>query len=516
MISNTNLLRTIVTYAIILPLALWIGYELAQPLDFYSMLGFVIILAVITSPLLLKWQRPLLFVSWNLGALVFFLPGRPDLWLVVGFLSLLLCVVQKTLIREFRFIYAPSVVLPLAFLAIVVFVTAKYTGGFGLRSMGSSMVGGKRYWLIFGAIAGFVAMLGHRIPLHKVTLYLGLFFLSAVATLIGTTIYNFVPSLHYIMLFFPAYDDLSVQSGVVRFSALSSSFFAICNYLLARHGIIGMLGGRRFLRFLLLLAALLISMASGFRGNVVFMCLIFTLLFFMEGVWKSKYAPMFLGCAILVGVLVVPFATRLPLPIQRSLSVLPIEVSPLARDSAEGSSEWRIEMWKSILPEIPRYFWFGRGLTLEDQELTLEGDLSMSGRQASYASFAVASDFHNGPLSLIIPFGIWGVIGWLWFIVASMRALWLNRKFGEEHLRTVNSFLFAYFLAKTIFFFFVFGNFYSDIPQFCGLIGLSMSLNYGIRKPLVMKEAYRPLPLRRRRPQFALAPATPRLGTTGH
>jgi hypothetical protein len=239
------------------------------------------------------------------------------------------------------------------------------------------------------------------------------------------------------------------------------------------------------------------------------MCLTLAVLVLLEGVWKSKYVGLFLCCGILVGVLVVPFATRLPLPIQRSLSVLPIEVSPLAREDAEGSSEWRLEMWKSVLPEIPKYFWFGRGLTLESQSLYLEADLTQTGRTSSYESFVVGSDFHNGPLSLIIPFGIWAVIGWVWFIWASLRALWLNRKYGEEHLRTANNFIFAAFVAKTVFFFCVYGNFYTDLAQFCALLGLSMSLNYGIRRPLVMKEVYRPIPLRRRRPRLTLAPMAP-------
>src|SRR5215472_5525901 len=198
MTANTNLLRSIVTYSVILPLALWVGYELAQPLDRVSLLSFVLILGVIASPLLLKWQRPLLVLSWNLGAVVFFLPGRPDLWLVLAFVSLAISIVQKTLVHEFRFIHAPSIVAPLLFIAIVVFVTAKGTGGFGLQSLGSSTVGGRRYWAIFGGIAGFLAMLGHRIPPHKAALYVGLFFLGAIATLVGNVVSNFVPQLYYI------------------------------------------------------------------------------------------------------------------------------------------------------------------------------------------------------------------------------------------------------------------------------------------------------------------------------
>jgi hypothetical protein len=457
-----------------------------------------------------------LVLSWNLGAVVFFLPGHPQLWLVVGFISLAISIVQKTLIHEFRFIHAPSLVAPLLFIAIVVLVTAKGTGGFGLRSLGSSTVGGSRYWVILGGIAGFLAMLGHRIPPRKAGLYVGLFFLGAMATVIGNVVYNFVPQLYYILLLFPANQDFSASANetVTRFTGLGLSFLAICWYLLARYGITGMLSGRRLLRFVLLLAALLISLGSGYRGNVVLICLTLTTLFLLEGVWRTKYAGMFVLGAVLVCVLIVPFATKLPLPIQRSLSVLPIEVSPLARDNAEATSQWRIEMWKSVLPEIPKYFWFGRGLTLDDQALFLEGDLAQSGRNNGYDSFAVASDFHNGPLSLIIPFGIWGVIGWLWFIVASIRALWLNRKYGEEHLQTTNNFIFAMFVAKTVFFFFVYGNFYTDVYQFASLVGLSMCLNYGIRKPVVVKPVYRPIALRRRRPpQLTLAPAAPRLGT---
>jgi hypothetical protein len=519
MTANSNLLRSIVTYSIILPLALWIGYELAQPLDRVSLISFVLILAVISSPLLLKWQRPLLILSWNLGAVVFFLPGSPDLWLVLAFASLAISIVQKTLIHEFRFIHAPSLVAPLLFIAIVVLVTAKYTGGFGLHSLGSSTVGAGRYWKILGGVAGFLAMLGHRIPPRKAGLYVGLFFLAAFATLIGNVVYNFVPQLYYLCLLFPASQDFSEGSGfadVTRFVGLGMSFLAIGWYLLARYGITGMLSGRRLFLFVLLLASLLISLGSGYRGNVVLICLTLTTLFLLEGVWRTKYLGLFALGAILVCVLIVPFATKLPLGIQRSLSVLPIEVSPLARADAEGSSEWRIEMWKSVMPEIPKYFWFGRGLTLDAQEMILENDLSRTGRAAGYESFAVVSDFHNGPLSLIIPFGIWGVIGWLWFVGASFRALWLNRKYGEEHLQRFNNFILALFVAKTVFFFFVFGNFYTDLYQYCALVGFSMCLNYGIRRPVVVKPVYRPIPLRRRRPHLALAPATPRLRTSEH
>ncbi len=95
---------------------------------------------------------------------------------------------------------------------------------------------------------------------------------------------------------------------------------------------------------------------------------------------------------------------------------------------------------------------------------------------------AMVGDYHNGPLSVIIPFGIWGVIGWLWFLATATRALYLNYRNSDPQLKTINRFLFAYFVARIIFFFFIFGGFYSDLAIFTGIVGLSISLNNGIRK----------------------------------
>ena len=95
----------------------------------------------------------------------------------------------------------------------------------------------------------------------------------------------------------------------------------------------------------------------------------------------------------------------------------------------------------------------------------------------------LAGDYHSGPLSIIIPFGIWGVIGFLWFLVASVRALYFNYRNGDESLKKINTFLLAYFIARVLNYFFIFGGFYGDLAIFCGIIGLSLSLNGGLRQP---------------------------------
>ena len=81
--------------------------------------------------------------------------------------------------------------------------------------------------------------------------------------------------------------------------------------------------------------------------------------------------------------------------------------------------------------------------------------------------------------------GIFGAIGFLWFLAAGFRVLLNNFRHGDLELRTINTFVLSYFIARTIYFFFIFGSFYSELAIFTGLLGLSVSLNGGVRGPVV-------------------------------
>jgi hypothetical protein len=97
----------------------------------------------------------------------------------------------------------------------------------------------------------------------------------------------------------------------------------------------------------------------------------------------------------------------------------------------------------------------------------------------------LAGDYHNGGLSVIIPFGLPGMLGFLWFLWAGIRVTYQNYQFGDPNYLRINTFVFALFLVKAIFFFTIFGGLVSDFMQFTGLVGLSISLNGGVAKPAV-------------------------------
>lgn len=500
--SNSNLAKSLLIYALALPFALYIGWLVGQLRnnfveDYLTWYQLGIFVAFLAFPLVVKWHRPLLFLSWNTTIVLFFFPGRPYLWLAAAFLSLVVSVVQRTLLREMRFIYAPSVLLPVLYLLAVIFATGLLTGGFGLHIFGSSKVGGKPYWILLAGAAGFLAMLAQRIPQEKVLLYLRFFFLGSLTNGIGYAI-NFVgPSLWYIFLIFPI-DIVPGEegTGIARYAGLSTALLGVFWYLLARYGILELLEKKQFGKMLLLLSVFILTLGGGFRTFLILMGIVVLLLAYFEGFFRSKYAPVGV-CAVLLscGVLV-PFADRLPLPIQRSLAVLPIRLDPKARLEAERSSEWRLEMWRVVLPEIPRYFWLGKGLEVAVNELEVSSDLSHRGLADSAESHIVSGNYHNGPLTVLIPFGIWGAMGWLWFIGASIRALYCNFCYGDERLRKVNALMLALFIGRALIFFVVVGDFRVEFPLFTGMLGLSLALNGGIRRPVRVKAPLVPIRVR--------------------
>jgi O-antigen ligase len=222
------------------------------------------------------------------------------------------------------------------------------------------------------------------------------------------------------------------------------------------------------------------DLLGGFRSRVIDLMLILSIMFYLEGLVRSRLLPILVLSTVLVGAFVLPFADKLPLSVQRSLTFLPLNLDEEAVLSAKASTEWRLEMWSSILPMIPQYLILGKGLGIDahDFAMMMTG-LNKGGESA--AGSMMAGDYHNGPLSIIIPFGIFGMIGWIWFLVAGFKLLQKNYRYGDPAYERINRFLFAFFIVKIIVFFFIFGSFYSDLAFFTGPIGLSLALNGGIR-----------------------------------
>jgi hypothetical protein len=364
------------------------------------------------------------------------------------------------------------------------------TGGIGLRALGSESYGGRRYVQILAAVVGYFVLTSQRIPPERVGLCLGLFFLSGFTSLVASLAFMGGPSFYWLFSFFPpelaaeqAVGEYSFNPTLVRIGGLTGAAVGLYCFVLGRYGFRGLIESPTLLRIAAFLVAAGACLYTGYRSVLIVFLLTCAIMFWLEGMWRTRAAVALAAAGIcLVGVIVFG-ATKLPMVAQRTLSVLPIQVDPTVRENATASSEWRVEMWRMLLPEIPKYLIKGKGYAINPNDMFMAFESAARGFGPGSTGSMAVGDYHNGPLSVIIPFGIFGVIGFLWFMGAALRVLYLNYKHGNQQFRTVNTFLFAAFLAKFLFFLTVFGTLSGELSAFTGILGLSVSLNGGVSQP---------------------------------
>ncbi len=152
----------------------------------------------------------------------------------------------------------------------------------------------------------------------------------------------------------------------------------------------------------------------------------------------------------------------------------------MVRENARYSTEWRLDMWKQVVPLIPKYLIKGKGYTVDQNDVYMAQVSNWRGFGLGSETSMETMEYHSGPLSVLIPFGILGAVGFIWFLGAALHVLYCNYRFGEPALLRVNTFLLAAFIGKVVYFFCVFGSLHAEFFWFTGLLGLSVSLNGGV------------------------------------
>jgi hypothetical protein len=482
--------RLLLVYAVAVPLALMLGYMVATP-DMVTVGMVGMILFVLLLPLLIQWHHWLLILSWNSVFIAGFLPGQLQLWYLFAGFTFCMAVVHRFMGHR-NLLRAPELTRPVLFLTAVIVLTGKIRGGLGLRVLGSGSYGGRNYFYVLIAIIGYFALTSQAISPTKRAPAAKWFFLAGTTNAIGNLLFALGPVTYFLFWFIPTgglgYQASSTWSegGVQRIAGLGSAGSFFMCFILARWGIRGLFEWDKPWRFLMVMAALVAAMFSGFRAHLMLPLVLFAIQFMIEGLWKTPLLPVsvLLGTLCLAPVLF--FATKMPGAVQRSLAFLPgLEINPDIRADAEGSIEWRVGMWHEVLLEVPKYLFIGKGYAIDPNELYL----SIAGGESGYAGSMMAGDYHNGPLSILIPFGAFGVIAFVWLLGAGVKVLYWNYRYGDARMRRVNTTLLAYFLTQILFFFFVFGAFNGELFVFLGILGFSVSLNGGVcRRPAVTRQ----------------------------
>src|ERR1035441_3045914 len=183
MANAINIPKTHLIMGLSLPLAVLVGYFVAEPMELGSMAVEVFVLVVLSLPLMMKWYYTFLVLAWNAAIYPAFLPGRPALWAMLAFIGLLFAVLSRAVSANARFVFEPSVTKPLLALTAVVVATALMTGGFGVQMLSASRYGGKSYFYFMAAVAGYFFFPNRAISPHPAGLYVAMFLLSTLTYL---------------------------------------------------------------------------------------------------------------------------------------------------------------------------------------------------------------------------------------------------------------------------------------------------------------------------------------------
>ena len=484
-----------IIWAVVLPVAFVLGFLLATPQDLGSWAVVLLVIGVLLLPVFLKWHYPLLIFAWNAAVVIPFMPGTPSLWMGMACGSLFMSVLAYVMDRQNRMQFFKPFNVTLFLVVMVILITAKITGGLGVKTLGGSTYGGRRYYTLILAVVGFYAVSCRRIPRAKAPLYMALYILSGLTIALGNFAYLAGESFWWLFNIFPvdyvmnqATEDFQEGANTLKFGRLAGltwAGLAVFCWMLTKYGLMGILDTNRPWRGVGSLLLFGISLMGGFRSIVVIYILLILTQSFLEKLHRTRLMPVMLITGVLFYIALIPTAGLLPLSVQRSLTVLPfVQVNPLAMADAKMSTDWRLRMWEVVLKEeVPNHILIGKGYTASATDYWLSMEAFRRGYTADFEMSVIAGDYHNGPLSILIPFGIWGVLAIGAFLYVAGQSLWRNYRYGDPELHRINTFLLAYFWARLLFFMTVFGGISMDFWHFAGIAAMSLALNHGVGKP---------------------------------
>jgi len=485
MINSATVSRTQLIYGLCLPLAALIGFFLAEPMQFGTAAVIGMVASILVWPVFVRWYHPLLVGSFHCSFILGFLPGYLPIWMAIAFAGLLFVIFQRCLDSRVSFFPPGGVSWSLLAIAVVIVLTALIRGGIGLQSLGGQSMGSRKYIVALLGVATYFVLVTRAVPRKHALVYMGLFCLSGLTGMLSHLIYLGGSKFYWLYRFvdsMPALGQSAAEWDVqgqtlVRSLPLMGASISVISFMLACFGVRGLLQLRKPWRLGFLVMGMAIGLFGGFRSYVVGMAMLLGVAFFLEGLHRTRYLPILVTAAVMsVGVLLI-VSDKLPLSVQRSVSFLPVKIDAGIQMDAQGSVEWRLQMWDIVRREIPDYLLVGKGYAIDPTAMEMSGFNSHFGFDIQAEWAVLAGEYHNGPLSVLIPFGIAGVLAFVWFLVAGLLRLRWFLRYGDPALLNINRALCAMFVAKILFFTFCFGAFYSELVEFVVFVALAECLN---------------------------------------
>ena len=360
----------------------------------------------------------------------------------------------------------------------------------GVQAFGSDMVGGRPYLEIIFALAGYWVLSqvimtpgqAMRLPLllSAVSLFLGAlsaitYLFPALAPILGH-LYGGVDAETYNAE--QRGNNTGDEGADARAQFLSPIGSTIFNLLYSYTSPLTWINPMYLWRFLLAIIALFFCLKSGHRitvPGIAFTILLAT--YFRKGI--GGVILMFLFIVPPFAILIAGQGTfyQLPETAQRTLSVFPGKWNPNVLMDAQGSTDWRVEMWGIVMHENKyihnKTFGDGFGYTREVYE-----NMSKEGGQED---FMLVGDVHSGPISAIRDVGYVGMGLFITLLVGvAIRAWGLIRATERTPFYPMALFIGVSCIWIPFAWIFVFGAYGVDFPNMVMLVAFLNLLSNGL------------------------------------
>ena len=417
---------------------------------------------------------------------VHFSPFELSILLVIGYVFIQFIMTER---RSFSF--GPFAIwVPLAVIAVILLYHWSRGGGIGLTMFGGEASGGRRFFTILVGMLALPAILWfpplesrwlNSIPL--------LYFLGCLADfvpwLVSTLAPGFAPTLYrfYSTVNLDAYATSSgfYETAVTRFGPLGLIGLGL------QVALISFYPARLWIRpnywFVPVLSVLCLVgvIFSGFRSFLFNYALVTILALFFSVRWSSLLLIPLGAVTVAVLCLGQGSAFDLPLSIQRTLSPLPGNWSPIAKEAAESSDTFRDDIQRIYRQEFfSKAGLFGDGYKYDqrfmwDRALSFSERERMRGADETVRGFIEVRDHHVGWVAVHHPIGTIGFGAFIVLCASSMvlvfRSLW---KVPLGHLTPAQVWASALTAQAIISFFAVFGALQNFMPQLCVLLGTAI------------------------------------------
>ncbi len=417
-------------------------------------------------------------------ALAFPLPGQPNTHLagqiIVVIFSILLFLTRRLPLR-YRFTSIELWMLLLIACVLQVYLRNPV----GLNAFGSQMVGGKPYFFFaLNTIIAFI-MIGMVVPPIELKWVMRLTVVAAAINFALSVVGYYAPGIGKWIgtASYSAIVGEDTSKAVDDTVATRVGFMASYTEYLSRLIISKMsplLCLFHPLWLLLLFSTFAGAAVSGFRSVFGTLVMTYVIGVLYRGGFAQLVVSALLAVVMLAGVSVVNMITPLPPNIQRSLSFLPGTWDQKQILDAEGSSEWRFEMWKLALTsdKYIRNKWLGDGLGMTVEQLQKSIALKeqrargIGGLDTHRESVMISGDFHSGPVQTIRVIGYIGLLVLIInFIVVGVHAHRQIMRCRGTEWYPYALFIFSKAIYYPFVFLFIFGDFMTGTSVMLVMIG---------------------------------------------